>query len=167
MRYLFLLLLPLFASNKGQGQTKSETIDWINSKAPANPILFGSIFKESQKFRINADGGFEITAIIYETPINQNQPKAETTTILKGHFKNFSTTSIKIRSENKLIYVELKCFNNSDCIQVSQTGKSGIDYENTGVTFGPYYNNEDNLPARLKKAFTQLIVICGGKKEVF
>jgi hypothetical protein len=163
---LNVLLILLLASTLN-AQTKSETINWINSRAPTNPILFGSIFKESQKFRINSDGSFEITAIIYESPINPNQPKAETTTKLKGHFKDFNSNSIKVRTENKLIYVDIKCFNNSSCIQVSQTGKSGIDYENTGVTFGPYYNSEDNLPERLKKAFTQLIIHCGGKKEAF
>lgn len=167
MKQLLCLVFYSFITSVAIGQSKTETIDWLNSKAPVNPILFGSIFKESQKFRINADGSFEITAIIYESPINPNQPKAETTTKLKGHFKDFNSNSIKIRTENKLIYVDIKCFNNKNCIQISQTGKSGIDYEKTGVTFGPYYNNEDNLPERLKKAFTQLIVICGGKKEAF
>lgn len=163
---LSFLLIPFLASSLA-AQTKSETINWINSKAPNNPILFGTIIKESQKFKINSDASFQITAIIYELPIDPKTPKAETTTTLKGDFKNLNPSAVKIRKQGNLIFVDVKCNSNKGCLQVEQKGRSGVDYGNSGVAFGPYYDNEENLPERLKKAFTQLIILCGGKKESY
>jgi hypothetical protein len=159
--------MPLVVSIAGLGQTKSETIDWINAKSPNNPILFGSIIKESQKFKINPDASFFVTAIIYELPIDPKSPKAETTTTLKGDFKNLNPSAVRIRKEGNLIFIDVKCNSNKGCLQVDQKGRSGVDYDNSGVAFGPYYDNEENLPERLKKAFTQLIILCGGKKEAY
>lgn len=167
MKYLLLILVLVSFSTNGIGQTKSETIDWINSKSPNNPILFGSFIKESQKFRINSDASFLITANIYETPIDPKSPKVETTTTIKGDFKNLNPSAVKIRKEGNLIFIDVKCNSNKGCLQVEQKGRSGVDYDNSGVAFGPYYNNEENLPERLKKAFMQLIVLSGGRKEAY
>lgn len=150
----------------GLAQNKKETIDWINSKIPKNPIIFGDVLKSSQKMKISPEGNFEIIIVDYELPLSSN-PKAETTTILKGSFKDFNPASITIRNKGGLIFLDLQCFNSKDCINISQTGKAGISYDKNGLSFGAFSNTEENISERLKKAFAKLITLCGGKKEAF
>jgi hypothetical protein len=148
-------------------QTKKETIDWLNSKFPKNPIVYGDGFKFSQRMKIDPNGTFEITNESYETPINPLNPIVETTTILKGAFKDLNPASVVIHKQNGLYFIDINCFISKDCIHISQSGKGGIKFDKSGIIFGAYYSNESNIGERLKKAFTRLILLCGGKRELY
>jgi hypothetical protein len=162
-----LFLTSLMISGLLVAQTKQETIEWINSKIPANPIVYGDFFKASQKTRINQDGTFEIIITDYEVPINPSNPKAETITTLRGNFKDFNPSSVKTRKVNGLLFIDMYCFNGKKCISISQTGKEGIEYDKIALSIGAFSVNENNIEERLKKAFIKLITLSGGKKEVF
>ncbi len=162
---MFIVVLVLHLNLAAQ--TKKETVDWINSKMPTNPIVYGEYFKSSQKMKINDDGSFEIINSDYELPIHIKNPKAETVTTLKGNFKDLTPTSVTVRIQKGLVFIDINCSNGKECIATSQTGKSGAIYDKKGITFGAFYASETNIAERLKKAFTRLIILCGGKKEAY
>lgn len=163
--YYMLALLCLVFTFTAKAQTKQETIDWLNSKAN-HQFVYGEIFKTSKKFKFNNDGSFEIISTNYEVPFNHFKPQAACVTTLKGHFKNLSPTSVRTRIVEGLIFVDIKCSNSSKCIQTTQAGDCGT-FDITGITFGAFDDIEENIEARLKKAFIHIINLYGGKKEVF
>jgi hypothetical protein len=162
-----LLAVTLFNALCTVAQTKQETVDWLNSKFNKNPIVYGEVFKASQKMKINPDGSFEIISTDYETPFNPSNPVAASITTLKGNFKTMSPSSVTARKSNGLLFIDIKCAGVSECIKVVGRGSSGVNYDKTGITFGAFYNDEENIASRLKKAFIRLITLCGGKKEAF
>lgn len=166
MRSLFLFLLSLFSITV-QSQTKQETIDWINSKIPQNPIVFGEIIKEANKMKILPDGTFEISTLYFEIPINPFNPKIETTITVRGNFKNLSPSSVTLIKKERYYFISINCNNNKECLEISRSGKEGIDHAKNGLSFGAFDAEETNIGGRLKKAFIHLINISGGKKETF
>lgn len=164
---LTLTIILILISTISFGQTKKETIEWINSKVPENAFIFGKYFKQSRKLEIYPDGTFTLTVKYYESPLNEFKPKVETISIAKGNFKNFNPSSVQVSYEKSLIFISINCYNNTSCLTNSQSGRSGIDLSTTGITFGAFDNDEDDIADRLKKAFKHLITLSGGKKEAF
>lgn len=117
--------------------------------------------------KIFSDGTFEITHINYEVPFNPMKPEAMCTITAKGNFKNLSSSSVTWRKSNGLIFIDINCTDGSNCIKTSKTGTCGIELDTSGITFGAFDDAEENIGARLKKAFVHLINLCGGKKEPF
>ncbi len=152
------------------GQTKKETVDWLNSKFPGNLYIYGTVFKETQVMKINTDGTFEIVANIHKQPI-EGYPVIETKTRISGNLKDFSLSSVKKEEADgapKLFFIALTCLNSKNCVTISQTGKPGPEYSKKGVAFGAFMKNEEeNISERLVKAFKHLITLSGGKKESF
>jgi hypothetical protein len=164
---VLLILISIYICSPTAAQTKKETVDWLNSKFNKNPIVYGDVFKFSQKMKINQDGTFEIISTDYEVPINPSNPEVASRTIIKGNFNNLSPSSITVRKSNGLLFIDIKCLGGNDCLSVSTKGDAGISYDKSGVAFGAYYDEEENIGNRLKKAFTRLIKLCGGKAEAF
>jgi hypothetical protein len=148
-------------------QTKQQTIDWINSKIPKDPIVYGDIFKTAQKMKIFSDGSFELIIVDFEIPVNPFNPKVETTNTVRGNFKNLSPSSVTLAKRDNYIFIDINCRNNMDCLTVTRTGREGIDYAKNKVGFGAFGTDESNIGERLKKAFLHLVTLSGGKKEVF
>lgn len=160
MALCLLITTPAFT------QTKQETIDWINSKSK-HQFVTGDVFKSSQKMKINSDGSFEIINTNYDVPFNPMKPEVLCTNTLKGNFKNLSSTSVTVRKAKGLVFIDINCSNGSNCIKTSKSGNCGIEYGTDGLVFGAFDGSEENIDARLKKAFIHLINLCGGKKEAF
>jgi opacity protein-like surface antigen len=156
------LLMTISAS----AQTKQETIDWINSKSN-HQFVTGDVFKSSQKMKINSDGSFVITNTDYDVPFNPMKPQVLCSSTLRGNFKNLSPTSVSVRKEKGLIFIDINCSNGSNCIKAYKSGDCGIEYGTDGIVFGAFDGSEDNIAARLKKAFIHLINLCGGREEAF
>lgn len=148
-------------------QTKQETIDWINSKVPKDPVLYGDYLKFARKMKLNADGSFEVISSFYELPVDTRSPQAASVTTMKGNFKDLSPTSVTVKSGNGLVFVHIKCSGGGDCINTIKTGNSGVYEPKDLIVFGAFYDGEENMSARLKKAFVHLIELCGGRKEAF
>jgi hypothetical protein len=166
MRLIY-LIIGLLCTSLALCQSKQTTIEWINSKAPNNPIVYGDFFKASSKMKINNDGTFQVTISDYESPIDPFNPRVELETVIKGNLKDFNPQSVSSRQKGKLLFIELKCRNNKDCLSIYRSGEAGIYYDKDGVSFGAYDNSEYNIAERLKKAFRQLIIYCGGVEEAY
>jgi hypothetical protein len=158
--------LCLLITTSAFTQTKQETIDWINSKSK-HQFVTGDVFKSSQKMKINSDGSFEVINTNYDVPFNPMKPEVLCTTTLKGNFKNLSPTSVTVRKEKGLVFIDIDCSDGSNCIKTSKSGSCGIEYGTNGIVFGAFDSSEENIDTRLKKAFIHLINLCGGKKEAF
>ncbi len=162
-----LFLLPLFFSCFfSYGQTKKETIDWLNSKFEYSPIVVSEIEKYTMEFRISQDGSFSIQYYNYSPkvflPDTDNYRRK---VMFTGHFKDLSPNSIRTSKKDGKIFFYASC-TNSRCITQQNQGPND---------FSVYYAREVELAVtsdvgleeRCKKAFQHLIKLCGGKNEVF
>jgi hypothetical protein len=163
-----LVINCLLVQFQSKAQTKKETIDWINSKFPQNPVVHGDFFKCAQRMKILPDGTFEITILDFELPFNPMKAEIQSTTVLRGNFKDLSPSSVTTRVTDDLLFVYIKCSGGKNCTTItSQTGEKVGTIIRDGVLFGGFNMNENNLAERLKKAFTHLITLSGGKREAF
>lgn len=147
------------------GQTKKETIDWLNEKFYTSPIVTDNFGSMTRFLKIKSDGSFEVTSYDYSPDVllpdleNYRFKK-----LISGHFKNLSLNSIHTMRKGKNVYFYASC-TSGKCITQQNKGRDD---------FGTFYNSEvllgisdPELETRIKKAFTHLIKLCGGKKEAF
>jgi hypothetical protein len=168
------------------GQTKQETIDWLNNKFSSDQFLIYSsdITSFSRHLKINNDGSFLITE--YEKSNYANGTVKKYVTTYSGHFKDLSASSFekkKITNYGKVSFAStnntflyLTC-NGDKSIRQTNYKEGTIPSENfvTAVLTNSKTiliavipeSADQSLIERSKKAFLHLINLCGGKKEVF
>ena len=161
-----ILLLTLLFNLTAYGQTKKETIDWLNSKFETSPIAISGFEQFCRFLRIKEDGSFSIESYDYSPkvflPDKYNYKKKM---LVTGHFKNLSPNSIRTSTIDGIVYFYATCSNGKCIIQQNQGPDEFGSYTLSEVLLGITY--DINLEARCKKAFLHLITLCGGKKEAF
>jgi hypothetical protein len=165
MNIKFLLFL-VFLSNVLFGQTKKETIDWLNLKLEGCPTISMSYCKNKRYLKIEYDGTFSIESYdfsIYEQYLNSNNYKSKV--VFSGNFKELSPNSVRTKIIQDNLFIYATC-SNGKC--VTQTNLGPDEYysiKSAEVLLGVTSNVE--LEFRCKKAFIHLINLCGGKNEPF
>jgi hypothetical protein len=162
---LFTILISYGAA--ATAQTKEETIDWLNSKLPKDPYVAGDIFKSYQTMKIHADGSFTVVLKNFAVGKPPSKSSIESIYLFTGHFRDLSPTSIKIRKDGNVYFLDLTCQGSKECIKITKIKKGPGFILPTGISFGAFPEFEENILQRLKKAFTRLIILCGGKEETF
>jgi hypothetical protein len=160
-----ILLLILFCNLASYGQTKKETIDWLNSKFETSPIMVSEIQQYTRFLKIKQDGSFTILE-------NNYSPKVllpDTTnyrwkTLFTGNFKDLSPNSVRTETIKGKVFFYASC-RSGKCITQKDQGPDYDTFTNSEVTLG--ITSDASLEARCKKAFIHLITLCGGKKEPF
>lgn len=66
---LKLLIILTIASFSAFGQTRKETIDWLNSKFESSPIIRNSIEQSTRFLKIEDTGNFSIQEFSYATNV--------------------------------------------------------------------------------------------------
>ena len=147
------------------GQTKKETIDWLNLKFETSPIIMSEIQQYTWFLKIKQDGSFTILEYNYSPkvllPDSQN---FRWKTLFSGYFKDLSPNSIRTETINGKVFFYASC-SSGKCITQQDQGPDYKTFTNSEVTLG--ITSDASLEARCKKAFIHLITLYGGKKEVF
>ena len=171
MKIIFsLLLFGLF--HLGFSQNKTETIDWIMSKMTNSPISDDGILGYSTRFiKINYNGEFTITERSWRKDQTPTLDDPVFVTTFTGNMKDLNPNSVILNKEDGLVYIHSTCTNSKNCISQKThkvIGSKDEYFTSSSVVFGWVLpNSEPNITDRLKKAFIQLITLCGGKKEAF
>jgi len=180
------VLFCLFLSLNSFGQTKQETIDWLNDKfgGSQTSIYTSDVISYARILKIKDDGSFLITQ--FETWHNNNGTVSNYTSTFSGQFKNLTSNSFRFKKyENK----GKVSFSSTSNTFLYLTCKSGIFIKQIDYKEGtkPDQNQIENISSnvneicigiipssadqslieRSKKAFIHLITLCGGKKEAF
>lgn len=148
------------------GQTKKETIDWLNSKFEGSPIIVTDIDQYTSFLKINQDGSFSIQSYNYSPSVfPPNSKNYRWKTLFTGHFKNLSPTSITTKVVDEKLFIYATCSNGKCITQKNQGPNNFNSYQSSEVLLA--ITSDITLEARCKKAFIHLITLFGGKKEVF
>jgi len=148
------------------GQTKKETIDWLNSKFEMSPIVMSETEQYTRFLKIKQDGSFSIQSYNYSPRVLL--PDLENyrwKTLFTGHFKDLSFNSVKTTIRNGKVFFYASCSSGKCIIQQNQGRDDFSTYSAPEVLLG--ITSDTDLEERCKKAFVHLIKLCGGKKEAF
>jgi hypothetical protein len=111
----YLLILTLL-SNIAYGQSKKETIDWLNTKFKNSPIIINDFEQYTWFLNISQEGNFTIQSFDYSpntlVPDSKNYRKKTT---IKGNFKDLSPNSINTKKIDGKIFFFASC-SNANCI---------------------------------------------------
>ena len=162
----FVLVFGIILNLSAYGQTKKETIDWLNTKFENSPVAINKIDQFTRFLTIKPDGSYSIQSYSYflnvVLPDMQNYARK---TLFSGHFKNLDPNSVRTEKIGGNIYFYATC-SSGKCITQQNQGPNSFDsYMHTEVLLS--FTSDTNLEDRCKKAFTHLIKLCGGKKEAF
>jgi hypothetical protein len=147
------------------GQTKKETIDWLNTKFEASPIVMNDYEQYTWFLEIKQDGSFTIQEFNYSPKVLlPDTTNYRWKTIFTGNFKDLSPNSIRTETISGKVFFYASC-SNGKCITQQDQGVDYKTFKNSDVTLG--IASDANLEARCKKAFIHLITLCGGRKEAF
>lgn len=161
-----LLLLILLFSFSAFGQTKKETIDWLNSKFESSPIASSEFEQYTRFLKINNDGSFSIQNYNYSPKVLlPNLENYRWKSLFTGHFKNLSPNSIRTEKIKGNLYIYATCSSGKCITQQNQGPDNFNSYTTSEVLLA--FTSDTSLEARVKKAFTHLIKLCGGKSEAF
>jgi hypothetical protein len=146
------------------GQTKQETIDWLNDQFSESYTYMRAGAECGDFLHFNYDGTFKMTVECKYTI----DPKLHNTSFgpfieANGNLKNFSPNAIVIDNDGGwLIYIPC---NKNNCYSIQEIRQGvGTLYSNKLVS--PVIPVED-LANRICKAINHLIILCGGKKQPF
>ena len=161
MKKIFLIVI-FFLSLCMYSQSKKETIDWLNTKLQYTPISISGNMESTFKTQINDDG----------TLSNMSTQKAQITgysdvTIFSGHLSKLNPNSLKIHKNSQdRFYISAIC-TTGNCISQDSSYENGekANYKINEITLCVIDDVE--VAERCKKAFTHLIRLYGGKKEIF
>lgn len=161
-----ILLLLLVCNIASYGQTKKETIDWLNSKFETSPIVMSEVQQYTRFLKIKDDGSFSIQSYNYSPktllPDTQNY---RWKTLFTGNFKDLSPNSVRTSTIKGNVFFYATC-SSGKCITQQDQGPDEFNtYTASEVLIG--ITSDASLEARCKKAFIHLITLCGGKKEPF
>lgn len=153
MKYL-IYTISIFISSLTNCQTKEATIKWLDSKLPTSRYKYinDSRQLESYSYYLETNGNFEKHIFLQDG----------TQETVAGNFKNLNPNSIEFEVKG-YIFIYITC-SNSSCINQRFANFSGTT---KNITFGPISNDEPDLPNRIVKALKHLIILYGGKKEIF
>ena len=161
-----LLAILTIAFNICYGQTKKETIDWLNIKFQNSPIASNDNEQLIRFLKISQDGNFTIQSYTYYPEIllpdfkNYNRK-----VIVTGNFRDLSPNSVITKVIDGMVFFYASC-SKANCITMRNQGPDSFNaYTSSEVLL--CITNESHLEARGKKAFMHLIMLCGGKKEPF
>lgn len=105
-RIIFIFFLSLNAV--AFGQTKKETIDWLNDKFASSPIVSDRVGSLTVFLKINQDGSFEITQRDYSPNVLlPNLENYRFKSLFTGHFKNLGVNSITTNRKGTNVYFML------------------------------------------------------------
>lgn len=155
----------LIICNSVFGQTKQDTIDWLNDKFKDGPYMIGPLGREARFLKIFNDGSFEIKCESW----NKNASIVSSpnyTYKIKGNFKDLSTNGVvtRITNQNQLL-IQVNCAK-GECL--TQINDDGTVYKSDRTLIGVTDISFDKtMEKRGKSAFIHLITLCGGKKEAF
>jgi len=167
-RYIIICFLTAIFISVSNAQSKTETINWINSKISSGPIIRkdkGQSF--SIYLKIFSDGRFKTTQYNWilksdDIPSFENYFRKA---IFKGSFKSLSPNSVRVEKIDGCIYIYASC-SDKDCVmQLYDDNGSSMAYKHSDVLLGVSKNV--SLEPRLIKAIVHLIKLCGGKSEAF
>ncbi|GLU55115.1 hypothetical protein [Dyadobacter frigoris] len=162
---LKLLIILTIASFSAFGQTRKETIDWLNSKFESSPIIRNSIQQSTRFLKIEDTGNFSVQEFLYATnvalPTSRNYNGK---TLYTGNFKDLSPNSVRSSRVYGEIFIFASC-TTGKCVNQQDQGPDFDVYKVSEVAIGVI--SDPSLEARCKKAFIHLITISGGKKEAF
>ena len=180
------VLFSLVFSFNSFGQTKQETIDWLNDKfgGSQTSIYTSDVISFARILKIKDDGSFLITQ--YETWHNNNGTVSHYTTTFSGHFKNFTSNSFSFKkyenkgkisfssTSNTFLYLTcksgifIKQIDYKEGTKPDQNQIQSITSNLNEVCIGIIPSSADqSLINRSKKALIHLITLCGGKTEAF
>lgn len=161
-----LLFVTFLFSLTALGQTKKETIDWLNSKFENCPIITSEVGSMARFLKINPDGSFSVQDYDYSPKVLL--PTLENyryKTLFTGHFKDLAPNSVTTKTIKGNIYFYASC-SSGKCITQQNQGRDDFStYQTPSILLG--ITSEPSLEERCKKAFVHLITLCGGKKEAF
>lgn len=161
-----ILLLLLICNLSVYGQTKKETIDWLNSKFETSPIMMSDFEQYTRFLKINQDGSFSIQSYNYSPKVLlPNSENYRWKTLFSGNFKDLSPNSVRTTTIKGKIFFYATCSSGKCITQQDQGPKEFNSYLSSEVLLG--ITSDTDLEARCKKAFIHLITLCGGKKEAF
>jgi hypothetical protein len=147
------------------GQTKKETIDWLNSKFETSPIIMSEVQQYTRFLKIKDDGSFSIMSYNYSPKVLlPDTTNYRWKTLFTGHFKDLSPNSVRTETIKDKVFFYASC-SNGKCITQKDQGPDYDTFTNSEVTLA--ITSDASLEARCKKAFIHLITLCGGKKEPF
>jgi len=155
--------------------SKEETIDWLNNK-------FGDrqfVVKESPgissalTLKIEHNGFFTVNSYTFTTNESTGVVR-KYPTMLRGNFRDLSINSFKALKRHGAIYLQFSCLK-SNCINQfdykvdSEISTNNLERanQNSAVTLAIIEDDNSDLVERSKKAFINLIQLCGGQKEAF
>ena len=167
---IFLFFISLFS----YGQTKQETVAWLNSKLSQNrPVEFdqhNNLF-ETQITKINTDVSF-----IVKSSKLKSQTEFERLIVGKGFLKDADMrgVTIELSTGGKYLYLILTC-SNAECFRQmnisrkinNENGPVENSYDKSSICIGVFSSSEKDLAERCKKAVIHLISLFGGSKEPF
>jgi len=162
-KHFFLILL--ICNNSIFGQTKKETIDWLNTKFQSSPIISDEIEQYTRFLKINQDGSFTILVYNYSPKILLlDTSNYRWKTIFTGNFKDLSPNSIRTETIKGKIFFFASC-SYGNCITQNDIGPDYNIFKNPNVLLA--VTSDASLEPRCKKALIHLVNLFGGKKEPF
>jgi hypothetical protein len=145
------VLLP-FAN---YAQSEKDTQDWIVSKLTSHVYSNGL---HNYSFDFSTKGNLIITQPTYGTDFYFRIPLNKINQVIINSF------SVEDREGYS---IKFRCINREDCITVtnnnSKNSGTSIEFLSARELYFNKSLGQDNLPNRLKKAFTHLIKLNGGK----
>src|SRR5215203_3193932 len=144
-----ILLLMLFCNLAAYGQTKKETIDWLNTKFQGSPIMISEIEQYTRFLKINQDGSFSILEYNYSPKILlPDTSNYRWKTVFTGNFKDLSPNSIRTETIKGKIFIFASCSNGS-CITQKDIGPDYKTFRNPDVTLA--ITSDASLESVVKK----------------
>lgn len=164
--FIFLLINCIHAI----GQTKQETIDWLNNKFNSSPFLERKLSDgrlvetETRHLKINNDGSFEIYC---KTWLSKSSVigNPDYTFTVRGNFKDLSPNSVATRVTGTNLFIDVSC-SSGDCLKQRNDDNKVYMVSQTLIGLKDI-TSDRSLIERCKKAFIHLIKLCGGKNEIF
>ncbi len=155
------VLLPIFmilCYYTGIGQTKKETVDWLNNKFGGKQTLIQeSMYSYYGHLKVKEDGSF----IYSETKFWK--ATGEEKTIITVNAKDLSTI-VTSKTFDDITYFYVTCVS-GECLTQYTDGKV-YTLSSVAICYLNTYTDKTLIP-RAIKALSHFIKICGGKNEVF
>lgn len=166
------------STNTSSSKQKSQTTPAQPVKStPEQPIKEATIFLEN-KMTISSEGfegSMNIEGCNVEHIYHSTQSRGEKYVVTTFNFKDLDGTTIQDQDKD-IGRIYLQCMNNTKCITLNGFSSFSNSGDNN---FNNEYNNEKmeksflfiitehEQVARVKKAFIQLVKLCGGKVSSF
>jgi hypothetical protein len=151
-KFLVLAVLLPFVN---YAQSEKDTQDWIVSKLTSHIYSNGL---HNYTFDLSKKGYFEYTQPIYGTNFKHSIPLNKINQVIINSFNAYDREGYTIK---------FRCKNRDECVTVTndniKVSGARIEFLPASELFFDKSLGQDNLPNRLKKAFTHLIKLNGGQ----